>query len=275
MKEPTISVIMAVYNTPKAWLKEAIDSVLNQTFADFELLIVNDGSTNPEVDEAVKSYPDERIRYFVIPNGGASVARNYGLDKATGKYIAILDSDDIALPIRFEKQVSFLEAHPDVSVCGSNMELFHAEDGTVFDQTHCATEPHILDLMKNTPMPHSSAMWRREDFERFKIRYNPAFKIVQDYDLFKQAIQHFKLFVLQEILLRYRVCQSSLFHSNRPIVKEEIQEIHESLLNYLTTDKILQKKLATLCAPLPKKDFCFQAGWETLFAYLFLQKRTE
>ena len=102
---PKISVIMTVYNTEEKYLREAIESVLNQTFSDFEFIIVDDGSTNNAV-EVVKSYRDERIK--LVLNGknlGMAKSSNIGLEMAQGEYIARMDSDDISLPERFEKQV--------------------------------------------------------------------------------------------------------------------------------------------------------------------------
>ena len=119
-----ISVIIAVYNTKEEYLREAIESILSQRYKDFELLIINDGSTN-NVEEVVKSYTDERIRYFYQENKGVAATRNLGLKEARGEYIAIMDSDDISLPERFEKQIKFLEENPEYSVVGSNAEIIN------------------------------------------------------------------------------------------------------------------------------------------------------
>ena len=116
---PRVSVLLPVYNTRPEHLREAIDSILAQTFADFELLILNDCSTNTDVEEVVKSYTDPRIVYAVNErNLGISPSRNRLLDMAQGEYLAVMDHDDISLPERFEKQVAFLDAHPDVGIVG-------------------------------------------------------------------------------------------------------------------------------------------------------------
>ena len=104
---PRVSVLLPVYNTRPEHLREAIDSILAQTFADFELLILNDCSTNADVEEVVKSYTDPRIVYAVNErNLGISPSRNRLLDMAQGEYLAVMDHDDISLPERFEKQVA-------------------------------------------------------------------------------------------------------------------------------------------------------------------------
>ena len=111
---PIVSVIIPTYNA-KELLIEAIDSVLSQTLSDLELLIIDDGSIDGTV-EAVKAVDDPRIRYFYKDNGGVSSARNMGLDKATGQYIAFLDSDDLYHPKYLETMVSAMENNPDYGV---------------------------------------------------------------------------------------------------------------------------------------------------------------
>lgn len=245
MDKPIISVIMPVYNTKKVFLKQAIESILNQTLGDFELLIVNDGSTNPEVDETIKSYQDKRIKYYVIENSGAAAARNYGLDRATGEYIAIMDSDDIALPERFEKEVTFLEKNPDVSVCGADMDLLN-EEGVKIDQTDVISCPRVLDVLENTPVAHSTTMWRRNDLEKLHLRYNPDFKVTNDYEFFSRVIRTFKISNIKEVLVQYHVQSNSLFHSNSELAQINIQKIRNSLLDFLSIDELMQTKISQL-----------------------------
>ena len=109
---PEISVIMPVYNTEEKYLREAIESILNQTFKDFEFLILNDGSTN-NVQEVLESYDDKRIKIIQGEHKGIGYALNRLVQLAEGKYIARMDSDDISLPERFEKQYHYLETHPE------------------------------------------------------------------------------------------------------------------------------------------------------------------
>ena len=119
-----ISVVMPTYNTQISILREAVDSILNQTFSDFEFIIIDDGSAN-DTYEYLKSIPDERIK--IIKNDtniGITKSLNIGFRAARGKYIARMDSDDIAFPDRFEKQYAFMESHPDVFVCGSKAIFF-------------------------------------------------------------------------------------------------------------------------------------------------------
>ena len=120
---PKVSVVMPVYNTKEEYLREAIESVLNQTVSDFELLIVDDASTK-DVGSIIDSYVDERVHYYrLAKNEGAAGARNYALSKATGEYIALMDSDDVSYPTRFEKQVAYFREHPEVGCLGGRADV--------------------------------------------------------------------------------------------------------------------------------------------------------
>ncbi|HAS7841575.1 TPA: glycosyltransferase family 2 protein, partial [Vibrio cholerae] len=124
MSSPKISVVMSVYNGEK-YLGEAIDSILKQTFSDFEFIIINDGSTDKTL-EIIKSYmkKDDRIVLVSRENKGLIVSLNEGLDLAKGQYIARMDADDISIKSRFEKQIEFLDSNPDIGVCGTWVEVF-------------------------------------------------------------------------------------------------------------------------------------------------------
>ena len=112
-----ISVLMPVYNTPENYLREAVESILAQTCADFEFLILNDASTDDNVEKVINSYDDKRIRYWQNDrNLGISLSRNKLIGLSRGEYLAVFDHDDVSLPERLEKQAAFLDAHPEVGV---------------------------------------------------------------------------------------------------------------------------------------------------------------
>ena len=122
---------MPAYNAEK-YINEAIDSILAQTFTDFEFIIIDDGSTDSTC-AIVESYSDSRIRFFKNEhNLGVAATLNRGLDLARGEYIARMDADDISLPTRFEKQAAYMDSHPDVVVCGTGVECFGARHETRF-----------------------------------------------------------------------------------------------------------------------------------------------
>ena len=118
-----VSVILPAYNAQDT-IAESIDSILNQSFRDFELIVINDGSTDA-TEKVIAQYDDSRIRYFANPgNQGLIYTLNRGLELSQGKYIARMDADDISLPARFEKQVRILEEHPEIIVCGPLIKVF-------------------------------------------------------------------------------------------------------------------------------------------------------
>ena len=120
---PKISVIMPAYNAEQ-YISEAIESILGQTFADFEFIIIDDGSSD-STSGIIASYKDSRIRYFRNEkNLGIVGALNRGLALAAGEYIARMDADDISLPERFQTQCAYMEKHPDVGVCGTAIKVF-------------------------------------------------------------------------------------------------------------------------------------------------------
>ena len=124
---PKVSVLMPVYNTKEEYLREAIESILNQTFTDFEFIIINDGSTN-NAEEVIKSYKDSRIKYYRQENHGLIYTLNYGLSLCNGEYIARMDSDDISLPFRFEKQIEVLDKNPNIGIVGGLIKIFQDMD---------------------------------------------------------------------------------------------------------------------------------------------------
>ena len=199
----SISVLLAVYNTNPKHLNECIDSILNQTFKDFELIILDDCSTN-KIAETIKTYKDKRIRYYRNQkNQGITKTRNKLLTLATGKYIAIHDHDDISMPQRLEKEYNFLENQPDISIVSGWIEVFSDK----YNKTKIwKTKPYPrpFDFLKQCELIHPACMWRKSDFEKFELMYEDNFYGVQDYALFTKAIKYVNFANLQEVLLRYR-----------------------------------------------------------------------
>lgn len=199
---PRVSILMPVYNTRPEYLREAIDSLLAQTFTDFEFLILNDASTDPQVEEVVKSYTDPRIVYAVNErNLGISGARNRLLDMAQGEYLAVMDHDDISLPERLEKEVAFLDAHPEVGVVGSL--ALNSATGKVDPRPEKDVEIKKM-LMVDCMLRHPSCMLRRSVLEKHRIRYEALYSPAEDYALFARLVPVTQFAILQEELLQYR-----------------------------------------------------------------------
>lgn len=162
MADPKVTVLMPVFNAEK-YIGEAVRSILLQDFDSFELLIINDGSTDNSV-EVINSFHDPRIRLINQENSGVSGALNNGLIAAKGRYIARFDADDICLPGRLKTQAHFLDDHPDYFICGSDAEYI-MEDGKHLFDFYCVIyedEQIRKKLYAGCPFIHSSVMYRKD-----------------------------------------------------------------------------------------------------------------
>lgn len=213
---PKISVIMPVYNTEEKYLREAIESILNQTYADFEFLIIDDGSSN-NAQEVILSYKDSRIFYIQNEqNIGLIKTLNKALDLAKGEYIARMDSDDISLPERFQKQVDFLDKNPDVDILGTwfNCIPRNREIETFI------TDKEIKEcmLINSNNIGHPTVMIRKSTVKTLKIKYDETDLYVEDYALWLSLIGKVKFANVGEILLNYRI------HGNSVCQTKEIEQ---------------------------------------------------
>ena len=194
---------MPIYNTPKEYLKEAIESILNQTFTDFEFLILNDSPDNVELDEIVASYKDKRIKYSKNKkNLGITPSRNKLIDMAKGEYLAVMDHDDISLSERFEKEVAYLDDNPDVGVVSCNIEEFPQKE---LSKNPCKDADIKLALMRRCVVVHPASMIRKSVLDDNKIRYEERFSPAEDYALWCRLIPYTQFHNLKEVLFKYRV----------------------------------------------------------------------
>ena len=201
-KSPLITVLMPVYNGDK-YLNEAIDSILNQTFSDFEFLIIDDGSTDQSIDQ-IMSYNDPRIQLIKNENNvGQSETLNKGLGLAKGKYIARMDQDDISMPERLKKQLDFMENNSDVDVCGSWLQLMGKYDGILELETK--SEKIKMNLLTNENLAHPAVMIRKSTLVKYDLNYNPTFTISNDYDLWVRMFEYCSFANLPEPLLKFRM----------------------------------------------------------------------
>lgn len=216
---PTVSVLMPVYNTPENWLREAIDSILHQTYGDFELLLGDDCSTDPHVKEVIDSYTDPRIRYIRNErNTGCAGMANVLFREARGRFWARLDSDDTAMPRRLEKQVAFLEAHPEVGVCSS--WFTHMDTGEVIripeDDLSLRQE-----LCMSCVMCNGSLMYRASVMREHAIQYDPEFPKSDDWALLRRLMRITRLGAVQEPLFAFRPSANSMSRSNKKVMLKD------------------------------------------------------
>jgi glycosyltransferase involved in cell wall biosynthesis len=204
MENILISVIMPVFNAEKH-LATAIESILNQTYKNFEFIIINDGSTDSSRD-IITLYHDERI-YLIdnLQNLKIIESLNKGLSIAKGKYIARMDSDDIAHEQRLEKQMYFLNSNPDVGLCGTSYESIGEFSGINILETD--NEDIKFRLLYQLHSLHPTWMFERELIIKHKIKYRVRY--CEDYDFILQILEHKKIANLPEVLLYYRQFKES------------------------------------------------------------------
>ena len=197
---------MSVYNGER-YLREAIDSILNQTFSDFEFIIVDDGSMDSSL-EIIRAYNDERIRLIRNErNLGLTASLNKGLDQSRGEYVARMDCDDVSLPERLARQVAFMDANPKVGA-SSTWALDIDAEGNVLRRRKALVGAQLDNFYWRTPLIHPSAIIR---FSQFKeLRYDERIRYAQDYDLWLRIKERSSLANLPECLLLYRVHDESI-----------------------------------------------------------------
>jgi glycosyltransferase involved in cell wall biosynthesis len=235
---PLISVLMPAYNA-ELYIKEAVDSILNQTLSDFEFIIYNDGSID-HTDEIIQSYNDKRILYINNKiNSGYLDLLNEGLSIAKGKYIARMDADDISLPNRLQVQFNYLEEHPDVGICGSWFEYMGVQSG--IEKRPVTFEEIQYHLFYGCPLTHPTVMMRNEFLKKYDLKYDQKYYYAEDHDLFFRGSFHFKLVNLPLVLLKYRI------HATQIGSAKWMQQFH--------VKKMIQAKIfAKILTPCSKHD---------------------
>jgi glycosyltransferase involved in cell wall biosynthesis len=206
-KNPLISVIMSVYNGER-YLNEAIDSILSQTYRNFEFIIINDGSTDRTKD-ILNSYNDKRLRIIHQPNYGVSESKNRAIKLSKGIYLAIQDADDISLENRLEIQVGFLESHPEIAAVASFNEQIYPHRPRFIQTNIWPTKPDRETLLQGNCMCHGSTMFRRSVFDIIGM-YDVSLKWAHDYDLFLRISERFKLAIIPQVLYKLRMHPNSL-----------------------------------------------------------------
>lgn len=212
MIHPKISVIMAAYNTEK-YIAQSIESILNQSFKDFELIIIDDKSTD-QTRNIVSEYAKRDIRIVILNNkynSGVSATRNNGLKIARGEYIAIQDADDISELSRLQIQYDFLQLHPSIFLTGSSVTLFNNLNETIGYSTPILNQSRLKqNLLKKNCIYHSTIFFRNKGYlYREKLRYG------EDYDLFLRLLSvNLGIKCLKHKLVKYRVHTQSITRLN-------------------------------------------------------------
>ena len=225
---PKVTVLMPVYNAAK-FLRDAVGSILKQSFSDFEFLIIDDGSTDGS-QSIISSYKDSRIKFVQNEkNFGVAKTLNRGLDLSRGEYIARMDADDISKRHRLRKQIRFMEENPEVGVSGTWIRLFGDQPRVI---ERCPVGASVVKsyLLFDNPMSHSSVIMRRAAMEQFHLRYDPFFKRTEDFDLWSRASEFFAMDNLPEVLIRFRVHGASVTSTTQDVMTQQTEKILARLL---------------------------------------------
>jgi len=244
-----ISVVMSVYNG-EDYLEEAIESILNQTYKNFEFIIIDDGSTDKSLG-IIHRYKelDDRIILISRENRGLIASLNEGIKKAKGKYIIRMDADDISMPNRFQEQFDFMELNQDVVLCGSFAEKFGIDKGIFLVPS---SDKEIREtFVVHSPFIHPSVIIRHSTVKENKIIYNDKYLHAEDYKFWLELLKIGKVHNIKKVLLRYRTSQDQISNKyskeqaytsqkiRREFIKDYLgQDIIENSINIETIKKL-------------------------------------
>lgn len=250
---PKVSVVMPVYNSTK-YLRESIESILKQTFTDFEFLIINEYGSNDGSADIIKEYEQKDSRVILVQNDkklGLGNSLNKGFRLAKGKYIARLDADDIAHPTRFEKQIDLMDKNKNVGICGTYQHHF----GPDFDWIHkppATAEQCRSNLLFICDVCHSTLMIRKDILINNNLFYDNNF-FAEDFELWTRAVVITDFVNIPEILGEYRIGEDNITHAKK--TKLNIES------GYIVADNL--KKNLNL--DIPKEKYVYFQGWENPF----------
>ncbi len=234
-----VSVILPAYNAGP-YIAEAILSILNQTYTDFELIIINDCSTD-NTEEVIQSILDPRIIYIKNEqNSGLIFNLNLGISLAKGKYIVRMDADDISLPTRIAEQIAFMDANPSVGICGSWFEYYGDINGISCYESQ--DNDIKLQMLYNCSLCHPTVVMRRDVLIDNSLLYSKDYLHAEDYDLFVRISYVSKMSNIPKVLLRYRKHTQSVSYKYNNIQLNNSYRIIQNLFNHIgfkiTLDKI-------------------------------------
>ncbi len=274
LHNPKVTVVMPAYNA-ETYLRQAIDSILNQTFNDFELLIINDGSTDATFD-IINSYNDNKIRLINNEkNIGLVEVRNLGVYESKGKYIAFLDADDIAYPARLSEQVNFLDHNYSFGMIGSSIELIYEKGLSPGKVMKYPADSEMIPslLLFGNYFAQSSLMIRKDILPTAPYREYPG---TEDYDLWIRIANTHKIWNLPLVLVKYRIHTASISLEKADVIEEYVRTI---VTNYLASIGVtpskseldVHRKIGSLKFP-ATHEFLLEA--ETWLLRLFLANST-
>lgn len=233
-RRPMISVVMSTYNRADSFLVPAIESILNQTYKDFEFIIINDGSVDQTANILAKyASNDKRIKVITNnPNEGLIASLNKGLAAAKGKYIARMDDDDVSLPNRFERQIAYLEAHPEITVAGSWVSPPNSMSPYPFQRETDPDRVKIQLYLGIAPVCHPALMIRRDFLKQHDIWYKSDYVSAEDRPFYADILNAGGMIVnMPEVLLQYRLHGTNNYQYYFS-QKENVRRFHVNFINH-------------------------------------------
>ena len=264
---PKISVVMPVYNTKEEYFREAIESILNQSFDDIELIIVDDCS-ELYIQKIVNSYSDNRIKYYKFDkNHGAADARNFAISKSRSKYIAFMDSDDVSLSNRLEVQYNFLEQNHQIGCLGTGVEGIGAEwEKVKFHTFSSSFEIELFLIFNGCAFCQSSVMIRKSILIDNDIKYKTQYVPAEDYGLWLDLVGYTQFYVLPKTLIQYRYYPENISHRQSDLQRKNsglaqfnafqkycnVKFQHpETWINFISANPVGKEELAELECKIP------------------------
>lgn len=254
-KSIKVSIITPVYNAPKKYLRECIDSVLSQNFTDFEFLFCDDGS-KPYIKKIIEKYNDSRIVYYRNDNNvGAAESRNRLIKIAKGEYLALLDADDVMHRDRLAKQVAYLDKHKNIGVLGTAFLINNKPSGIKeFD-----TSKEIIDqlVFRGNVICNSSVMLRASVLERYNVLYKTKYVPAEDYALYLDLVDLTEFAILPEILCNYQSYPDNISHRQFKLQKYNAAMAQLECIEKYTGAVLLNKNILADFAAwnIPKKPY--------------------
>lgn len=236
MNTPLVSVIMGIYNTHPTLIRQSIDSIINQTFKDYEFIIINDDPKDHKLSQLLNEYKRTDIRIVLINNKvniGLTKSLNKGISIAKGKYIARMDADDISFKNRFLEQVELMENNDGIVVSGTWVQMIGLKNRKWNNQkkTNDEIRKHCMVF---TPILHPTAFIRKSILDRYKITYNENLQVAQDLDLWFKLMDKGLFYNLPQYLLYYRVSNVQVTQKRRQLVTKNANEIkHRYISKFL------------------------------------------
>lgn len=228
----SVAVLMPVFNSGK-YLKESIDSILNQTYSTFDFIIINDGSTDNS-EEIILSYNDKRIKYYKNDgNNGLIYSLNKGLEIIDADFLFRMDADDISMPSRIEKQLNFLVNNKNVLVCGTQVRYFGNGIAASISRYPLSHEAIKANLLFNNCLAHPSIAMRLREIKSNNFFYSRNFVHLEDYELWTRIMNYGQLANMSDVLLSYRIGRDNITAVNWKGRGERLKKVFAGILQSL------------------------------------------